>query len=73
MSKTNALQFLDLPRRDPVKIPAQERVIQFKEIYGHYDTNDAAQQAGRCPHCGNPCCEWKCQPFPMTSEPERGV
>jgi glutamate synthase (NADPH/NADH) small chain len=60
MSKTNALQFLDLPRRDPVKAPVQERVIQFKEIYGHYDAGNAEQQAGRCLHCGNPYCEWKC-------------
>ncbi len=60
MSKTNAMQFLDLPRRDPVKAPVQERVIQFKEIYGHYDASSATQQAGRCLHCGNPYCEWKC-------------
>jgi glutamate synthase (NADPH/NADH) small chain len=60
MAKTNVLQFLDLPRQDPAKTPVQERVVQFKEIYGQFDAATAAQQSGRCLHCGNPYCEWKC-------------
>ncbi len=59
MSK-HPLQFLEVPRRDPQKIPAEERIKHFSEIYGDYDAADAAQQAGRCLDCGNPYCEWKC-------------
>lgn len=56
----NNFQFLDLPRIDPAKTPAAERVHQFKEIYGQFDPQSAGQQAGRCIACGNPYCEWKC-------------
>jgi glutamate synthase (NADPH/NADH) small chain len=59
MSK-HPLQFLEVPRRDPAKEPAEARVAHFREIYGSYDGADAAAQAGRCLACGNPYCEWKC-------------
>lgn len=59
MSK-HPLQFLEVPRRDPEKEPADERVKHYGEIYGDYDAADAGQQAGRCLSCGNPYCEWKC-------------
>ena len=59
MSK-HPLQFLEVPRRDPEKEPAEERIRHFGEIYGHYDGANAAAQAGRCLSCGNPYCEWKC-------------
>jgi glutamate synthase (NADPH/NADH) small chain len=45
---------------DPEKKRADERVKEFREIYGRYDTESAASQADRCLHCGNPYCEWKC-------------
>ena len=54
------LQFLEVPRRDPIKEVAQVRVMHMGEIYGNYDSADAASQAGRCISCGNPYCEWKC-------------
>ena len=54
------LQFLEIPRKDPEKEPAAERILHFGEIYGSYDGASAAQQAGRCLSCGNPYCEWKC-------------
>ena len=54
------LQFLEIPRRDPEKQTAEERVRHFGEIYGQYDGASAAAQAGRCLSCGNPYCEWKC-------------
>ncbi|MBT8100528.1 MAG: FAD-dependent oxidoreductase [Gammaproteobacteria bacterium] len=54
------LQFIEVPRRDPEKQPAEVRIKHFGEIYGDYDGADAAQQAGRCLSCGNPYCEWKC-------------
>ena len=54
------LQFLEVPRRDPDKEPAEVRIKHFGEIYGSYDGAQAAAQAGRCISCGNPYCEWKC-------------
>ena len=57
---SNDCQFLDLPRQDPEKIPALDRIQEFKEIYGHYMADQAAAQSERCLSCGNPYCEWKC-------------
>ncbi len=54
------LQFLDIPRRDPDKLPMEVRTTEFREIYARYGADAAAQQAGRCISCGNPFCEWKC-------------
>jgi glutamate synthase (NADPH) small chain len=54
------LQFLDIPRKDPDKLPVEVRTKQFREIYSQYGAESAAQQAGRCISCGNPFCEWKC-------------
>ena len=54
------LQFLDIPRHDPDKLPVEERIREFREIYSQYGAEAAAQQAGRCLSCGNPYCEWKC-------------
>jgi glutamate synthase (NADPH/NADH) small chain len=54
------LQFLDIPRKDPDKLPVEVRTTEFREIYSQYSPGDAAQQAGRCLSCGNPFCEWKC-------------
>jgi glutamate synthase (NADPH/NADH) small chain len=60
MSKAKPLLFIDAPRQDPSKKPARERIREFGEIYGHYNAKTATVQAGRCLHCGNPYCEWKC-------------
>ena len=54
------MQFLEIPRQDPGKKPAAERILEFKEIYGNFDPDSASAQAGRCLACGNPYCEWKC-------------
>ena len=59
MSK-NHLQFLDVPRSDPQKLPAEVRLHDFREIYGRFNGDQAKSQAERCLHCGNPYCEWKC-------------
>jgi glutamate synthase (NADPH/NADH) small chain len=56
----NTMQFLDLQRQDPIKSDVVVRLRDFREIYGHYGADQAAQQAGRCLSCGNPYCEWKC-------------
>lgn len=60
MSKTKPLLFIDIPRQNPAKRDARERIAEFKEIYGQFDPRTAADQAGRCLHCGIPYCEWKC-------------
>ncbi|HEY8521464.1 MAG TPA: glutamate synthase subunit beta [Gammaproteobacteria bacterium] len=54
------LHYLEVPRQDPAKTPVETRVRHFKEIYGHYSPEEAAEQAARCLGCGNPYCEWKC-------------
>jgi glutamate synthase (NADPH/NADH) small chain len=54
------LQFLDIPRHDPEKLPIEVRKAEFREIYTQFDAGGASQQAGRCLSCGNPFCEWKC-------------
>jgi len=57
---SNDFQFLDLPRQNPDKVPALERSKHFEEIYGEYESEQAAAQSERCLDCGNPYCEWKC-------------
>jgi glutamate synthase (NADPH/NADH) small chain len=56
----NPFQFLEVPAADPEKRPVGVRLRDFGEIYGRYDADQAAAQAGRCLDCGNPYCEWKC-------------
>lgn len=60
MARKNALQFLDIPRTDPPKKTVEVRIREYAEIYGDFDAESAGYQAGRCLHCGNPYCEWKC-------------
>lgn len=59
MSNTT-FQFLDVPRKDPKKARAEVRIRHFKEIYGQFSAEGAAEQSARCLSCGNPYCEWKC-------------
>jgi glutamate synthase (NADPH/NADH) small chain len=56
----NNFQFIEVARIDPAKKTAEERVREYREIYGRFDATAAAQQADRCLACGNPYCEWKC-------------
>ncbi|TDY03966.1 FAD-dependent oxidoreductase [Thiohalophilus thiocyanatoxydans] len=56
----NTFQFLQVKRIDPEKKRVDIRVREYREIYGQYDAESAAQQADRCLECGNPYCEWKC-------------
>ena len=60
MSQEKPLRFLEIPRKDPQKVPSQRRIRDYREIYGQYDAESAHLQAGRCLDCGNPYCEWKC-------------
>ncbi len=56
----NNFQFLQVHRQDPDKKPAEQRIHDFREIYGEFDAECARAQADRCLACGNPYCEWKC-------------
>jgi len=56
----NNLQFLEIPRTDPEKLPVGVRIEGYSEIYSSFTPEGAGQQAGRCLACGNPFCEWKC-------------
>ncbi len=56
----NDFQFVDVGRKDPQKKAAHTRSKEFAEIYEPFKPTDAASQAHRCLHCGNPYCEWKC-------------
>ena len=47
------LQFLEIPRKDPDKLPIEVRTTEFREIYSQYGAETAAQQAGRCIACGS--------------------
>jgi len=53
-------QFLELPRQNPPKDPAQYRIHHWDEIYQQFDPTTAAGQSARCISCGNPYCQWKC-------------
>ena len=46
----------ELPRRDPPKRSAAERMADFLEIYGLYDEVTAREQASRCIQCPEPVC-----------------
>ncbi len=54
------LQFLEIPRKDPDKLPMEARTKGFREVYSQYSAEAAGAQAGRCISCGTPFCEWKC-------------
>jgi len=56
----NNFQFIQVERHDPEKKSVEVRIQEYREIYGAYDQNRAAEQADRCLSCGNPYCEWKC-------------
>ncbi|MFT4255446.1 MAG: FAD-dependent oxidoreductase [Pseudoxanthomonas sp.] len=61
MSRKQAFQFLDLPRKMPQRIPLELRTAgDWGELYGQFGLGDAQYQAGRCLDCGNPYCSWKC-------------
>ncbi|GAB2780157.1 FAD-dependent oxidoreductase [Halomonas shantousis] len=57
---SNDFQFIDVARKDRTKKDARLRVKEFAEIYEPFRPQEAASQAHRCLHCGNPYCEWKC-------------
>ncbi len=57
---SNNFQFIQVPRVDPKKESAENRIQSFAEIYRQFDKDSVVSQADRCLECGNPYCEWKC-------------
>jgi glutamate synthase (NADPH/NADH) small chain len=60
MKKKNILRFVEQPRKDREKKPADIRKKEFAEIYEPSKETDLQEQADRCMSCGTPFCQWKC-------------
>ena len=43
------LQFLDIPRKDPDKLPVEVRTTEFREIYSQYGAETAGATGGPLP------------------------
>lgn len=54
------LNYIALASERAKKRDANERLLDFKEIYTEPKINSIKTQAARCLDCGNPYCEWKC-------------
>mgnify|MGYP001815509841 CR=1 FL=1 len=54
------LKFVDVAQRTPTKRGAEARREDFGEIYDEFDSQGAAEQAGRCSQCGIPFCQVHC-------------
>ncbi len=56
----NLLKFVTVEKQMPDKRDAAVRRSDFREIFGAYETQAAAEQAGRCSQCGVPFCQIHC-------------
>ena len=54
------LKFVTVERDMPEKRDVDERREDFREIYGEYAREKAAEQASRCSQCGVPYCQSHC-------------
>jgi glutamate synthase (NADPH/NADH) small chain len=52
--------FVKLDQEWPERRSAEERLRDFREIYGEFSVKDAAAQASRCAQCGVPFCQAHC-------------
>ncbi len=60
MADTQMLKFVSVDRDMPEKRMPNLRRTDFREIYGEYAAEKAAEQAGRCSQCGVPYCQTHC-------------
>ena len=60
MTTDRMLKFVHTEKRMPSKRAADSRRQDFDEIYDEFDTEGAAEQAGRCSQCGVPFCQVHC-------------
>ena len=54
------LKFVSLAQQTPAKRDAEDRRIDFDEIYRDFATSQAASQSSRCSQCGVPFCSVHC-------------
>ncbi len=54
------MQFVGVPRSMPDKRGVEDRLGDFREIYGDFEAAEAAEQASRCEQCGIPFCQVHC-------------
>ena len=54
------LKFVSVDRETPEKRPAEERRLDFDEIYRRFNDPQAEEQASRCSQCGIPFCQVHC-------------
>ena len=54
------LKFVSVSQSTPEKRQANERRVDFDEIYRDFATQQAAEQASRCSQCGVPFCSVHC-------------
>ncbi|MFT3729120.1 MAG: NAD(P)-dependent oxidoreductase [Terricaulis sp.] len=52
--------FVRLDQEWPARRTADERLRDFREIYGEFSVKEAAAQASRCAQCGVPFCQAHC-------------
>ena len=60
MANSNMLKFVTVEQRTPDKRDAENRRVDFGEIYREFAAERAAEQAGRCSQCGVPYCQSHC-------------
>lgn len=60
MSAENMLQFVQRERQMPNKREAEQRRLDFQEIYDEFSQRHAQEQASRCSQCGVPFCQIHC-------------
>jgi glutamate synthase (NADPH/NADH) small chain len=60
MAEDRMLKFVHTQKKMPVKRDAEERRVDFGEIYNEFDTAGATEQASRCSQCGVPFCQVHC-------------
>ncbi|MCK5275683.1 MAG: NAD(P)-dependent oxidoreductase, partial [Alphaproteobacteria bacterium] len=54
------LRFTDTEQHMPDKRTADERRVDFDEIYREFEPPRAAEQSSRCSQCGVPFCQVHC-------------
>ena len=54
------LQFVSTKKAMPAKRSADDRVVDFDEIYNEFKAEAAEKQASRCSQCGVPFCQVNC-------------
>ena len=57
---TSMLKFVSKEQKGPEKRAADQRKLDFDEIYKRFSADRAQEQASRCSQCGVPYCQVHC-------------